>query len=81
MGQTHNTQLWLSTRLSKHLQLLLRTTAPLHSKIYMHILHTVLFISYDTDREDLLNNQEALLLVIISLILMALMFDTTVNWV
>ena len=38
----------------------------------MHILHTVLHNSKDADKENLINNQESLWLVIISIILVTL---------
>ena len=41
----------------------------------MHILHTVLHNSKDADKENLINNQESLWLVIISIILVTLMCD------
>ena len=44
---------------------------PLHPNFSMHILLTVLYNSYGTDKENLFNNQELLKLVIILFILMA----------
>ena len=38
-----------------------------------------LYISYGTDKEDFIDNQELLKLVIISFILMTLMFDSRVK--
>ena len=49
---------------------------PLHPHINMHILNTVfLYIFHGADKENLFNNQELLLLVIISFILVTLMVD------
>ena len=48
---------------------------PLLPNISMHILHTVL---YTLLREDMLNNQELLKLVIISYILLTFMFHSGV---
>ena len=47
---------------------------PLHPNISIYFLHTVLYVSYGTDKENLFNNQQLLLLVIISLILVTSMF-------
>ena len=44
---------------------------PLHPNFSMHILLTVLYNSYGTDKENLFNNQELHKLVIILFILMA----------
>ena len=43
---------------------------PLHPNFSMHILLTVLYNSYGTDKENLFNNQELRKLVIILFILM-----------
>ena len=52
---------------------------PLHPKISMHILLTVLYtFPKNADKDILLNNQELLFLLIISIILITLMF---VSWV
>ena len=45
---------------------------PLHPKLSMHILHTVLYTFSVADRENLFNNQEPLCLVIFSFILITL---------
>ena len=42
----------------------------------MHILHTVLHNSKGADKENLINNQESLWLVIIFIILVTLMRDS-----
>ena len=52
---------------------------PLHPEISMHILLTVLYtFPKNADKDILLNNQELLFLLIISIILITLMF---VSWV
>ena len=50
------------------------TINPLDTNISIYFLHTVLYVSYGTDKENLFNNQQLLLLVIISLILVTSMF-------
>ena len=45
---------------------------PLHPKLSMHILHTVLYTFSVADGENLFNNQEPLYLVIFSFILVTL---------
>ena len=45
---------------------------PLHPNISLHILYTILYISYATDKENLFNNQEPLKLEVISFILITL---------
>ena len=42
----------------------------------MHILHTLLYISWGADKENLFANQKVPSLVIISFILMTLMCDS-----
>ena len=53
-----------------------------YTMIYMNItvrnLLTVLYISYGTGKENFLNTQEPLQMLIISFILMTLMCDSTV---
>ena len=44
----------------------------------MHILHTVLYISWAVNKENLFKNQELYKLLVISLILVTLMFDSGV---
>ena len=44
----------------------------------MHILHTLLYISWGADKKNLFANQKVLSLVIISFILMTLMCDSGV---
>ena len=52
---------------------------PLHPNISIHILLTVLYTFHlEADKENLLNNQENVELVIISFILMILMNDSAV---
>ena len=52
---------------------------PSHPNISWHILHTVLYtFSWAVDKEDLFENQELYKLLVISLILVTLMFDSGV---
>ena len=44
----------------------------------MHILHTVLYISWAVNKESFFKNQELYKLLVISLILVPLMFDSGV---
>ena len=50
---------------------------PFHPNISKYILHNFfLYVSFGTDKENVLNNQELHWLVIISFILLALMCDS-----
>ena len=51
---------------------------PLHPNISIYILHTVLYTFPKVDKENLFKNQEPYELLIISLILVTLMFDSGV---
>ena len=55
-----------------------QTFTSLHRNISMRIFHSVLYICYGTDQENLFNNQQLLYMAIISLILITLMCDSAV---